>query len=105
MSECACGAVAYSVASCLFFIMHDLEHDKVTSSEDLDLLEKSLKDLSYCGIETSKILNRFAALRESLVRRKEARTSPERYRAHIDALLDHDNLEKEIGESLEKCRR
>ena len=45
--ECnKCGAPAYGTASGLFFIMHDLEHGKETSAEDLDLLEKNLRDLS-----------------------------------------------------------
>lgn len=103
--KCLCGSRAFSLGEGLFFILDDLKEGKITSAEDIEYLGAGIRGLSYCGIDTSKIEKQFDVLKRSLEKVREAKTSHEAHRFGMDALLDHDNLERAIGDALEKCSK
>ena len=103
--KCLCGFKAYFVGELLTFILDDIESGTITLTEDIEHLGVGIRGLSYCGIDTSKIEKQFDVVKESLENMARAETSHERHRARMDALLDRDNLERAIGDALEKCSK
>ncbi|MBA7589458.1 hypothetical protein ES708_31543 [subsurface metagenome] len=103
--KCLCGSRAYYVGQNLILILDEMEGGKVPPAADIEQLGAGIRGLYYCGIDTTKIERQFDVLKESFQKMAKAETSLERHRARMDALLDHSNLEKEIGDTLEKCSK
>ncbi|GAI71763.1 unnamed protein product [marine sediment metagenome] len=103
--KCLCGFKAYFVGELLTFILDDIEEGKVTPTEDIEHLGVGIRGLSYCGIEISKIEEQFDVLKESLGKMAKAETSHERHKTRLNALLDRNNLEKAIGDTLGECSK
>jgi len=103
--KCLCGFKAYFVGELLTFILDDIESGTVTPTEDIEHLGVGIRGLRYCGIDTHKIEKQFGVLEESLGKMAKAEMSHERHKTRLNALLDHNNLEKAIGDTLEKCSK
>ena len=99
--KCLCGSRAFALGEGLFFIVDDLKEGKATAPEDLELVGAAIRGLSYCGIDAAPLEKKFEALKASVEKLRGAKTSYEAHRFGMDALLDHDNLEKAIGDALE----